>query len=127
MNSGTEQELTERLKQSFRCQRCGSCCCRHGIVRLTEPEIQSIAAYLGMTEYRFTEQYTELLPDRSALTLTELENGDCIFFDADAGCRINSVKPEQCRAFPYRWRFRNWENECEGAKAMGLDKEQVQK
>ncbi len=110
--------MTEEIFPDFKCLRCGSCCRRHGIVRLTETEVRQIADFLNMTEYQFTEKYTDLLPNRSALTLTELENGDCIFFSQDSGCRINDVKPKQCRDFPYRWRFANWENECEGAKAM---------
>ena len=32
-----------------------------------------------------------------------------------AGCRIDPVKPEQCRRFPERWNFPGWEKEC-GAK-----------
>ncbi len=110
--------MTEEAIQKFKCLRCGNCCRRHGIVRLSETEVRQIADFLSMEVYGFTNEYTELLPDRSALTLTEFENGDCIFFREDSGCMINSVKPKQCRDFPFYWRFDNWENECAGAKEL---------
>lgn len=113
MNRVMDKDLAE-----FECQRCGNCCRRHGIVRLTNAEAETVAEFLHMDIYAFTEKYTELLPDRSALTLTELENGDCIFFDGDSGCRINPVKPKQCRDFPYVWRFENWTEVCAGARKM---------
>lgn len=102
----------------FECKRCGKCCRKHGTVRLNEVEVNAIADFLNMEVSVFTNLYTDLLPDRSGLTLTEFENGDCIFFREGAGCLINPVKPKQCRDFPYYWNFPGWEEVCEGGKAM---------
>ena len=64
----------------------------------------------------FLEEYTRLRPDRTGLSLTEAENGSCIFFEDGSAprCRINPVKPQQCRDFPLKWNFPNWQSECKG-------------
>lgn len=107
--------MTEHDLSDFRCLRCGNCCRKHGTVRLNDAESRRIADYLNISIYDFTDRYTALLPDRSALTIAELKNGDCIFYDSKAnGCRIQPVKPKQCRDFPYFWRFPGWEKTCAG-------------
>ena len=108
----------DEIFADFECKRCGKCCRKHGTVRLNGAEVNAIADFLNMDVPAFTDHYTDLLPDRSGLTLTEFENGDCIFFREDAGCLINPVKPKQCRDFPYYWNFPGWEEVCEGGKAM---------
>jgi hypothetical protein len=100
----------------FKCQRCGNCCRWPGSVRLRPEETAPIAAFVGMPEFEFIQAYTHLTPDRQWLSLSEKPNGHCIFFDEESpGCRINPVKPRQCRDFPERWSFPGWEKECSGA------------
>ncbi len=101
----------------FKCMRCGNCCKWHGFVRLKDEEIDQIAAFMQMSVNDFLDKYTILTPDRRSLSLTERENGECIFYDAVSSlCMIQKVKPQQCIDFPQLWNFDNWENECEGAK-----------
>ncbi|MBO5309384.1 MAG: YkgJ family cysteine cluster protein [Lentisphaeria bacterium] len=100
----------------FQCARCGNCCRWEGCVKVNDREVDEIAAFLEMPVEEFLEEYTRLRPDRTGLSLTEAENGSCIFFeDGDAPrCRINPVKPQQCRDFPLKWNFPNWQSECKG-------------
>jgi len=122
--SGFSTGIPEEFRD-FECKRCGACCRKHGTVRLTEAETEAIAQYLHIETGEFTDRYTDLLPDRSALTLTELENGDCIFYDEENGCRIHPVKPAQCRKFPFFWRFPGWDDVCEGGKDLKMRKMRV--
>jgi len=104
--------------KNFTCKRCGTCCRWSGYVRLQDGEAEEIADYLGLELHFFTSKYTKVTEDRRNLSLIEKEDGSCIFFIEDpVGCAINSVKPKQCRDFPYRWNFENWQEECEGAKS----------
>lgn len=88
---------------------------------MNDGEIDAIAEFLGMDVNDFLETYTCLRPDRTGLSLTEAENGSCIFFeDGDfPRCRINEVKPQQCRDFPLKWNFPGWQKECMGKLSEG--------
>ncbi len=97
----------------YQCQRCGNCCRWPGTVRLTTHEITRIADQLGLTEEVFVNQYCELLPDRSGLTLVAKPDDSCIFLAGINECRIQSVKPQQCRNFPNYWNFPGWREKCE--------------
>ena len=104
---------------SFRCMRCGACCKWEGPVRVSEREIDRIAAYLGVELSRFIEKYTCLAPDRRSLSLLEKEDGSCLYYDDDnKSCLINPVKPKQCRDFPHRWNFPSWRLFCVGARDL---------
>ena len=111
--------MTEEKKQ-FRCRRCGNCCRWPGAVRVETAEIDRIAAFLGMAVEQFLAEYTELLPDRSGLTLPGKPGGSCCFLEegSPARCRIEPVKPAQCRRFPEHWNFPGWERECAGGRAL---------
>lgn len=87
-------------------------------MKLLPGEGERIAAYLGMAESEFFSGMTRLSPDRQWLSLTEKTDGSCIFLTSEEGmaaCRIDPVKPTQCRAFPVKWNFPGWEKLCEGA------------
>src|SRR5580704_15077879 len=81
------------------CQRCTACCRWPGQVRLTDAEITRLAAFKGLSEFEFIQQFTRLTSDRCGLALTEKPNGECIFLDGQ-DCSVQSVKPQQCRDFP---------------------------
>jgi Fe-S-cluster containining protein len=103
--------------KDFKCKRCGTCCKWPGYVRLLEGEVEDIAGFLDLELHFFTDKYTTITADRRNLSLIENEDGSCIFFeDNPPRCKINPVKPQQCRDFPYRWNFPGWQNECEGAE-----------
>ena len=99
----------------FHCVRCGKCCTWKGLVKVTPDEADSIAAFLKMTPRDFIDSLTRLSPDRTTLSLLEKEDGSCYFYEAETrSCRIQPVKPGQCRAFPFTWNFPGWENICGG-------------
>jgi hypothetical protein len=104
--------------ENFSCRRCGFCCSLSGFVILEKGEVEKIAAFLGLDIYEFTERFTTLTNGRKQLTLTEQENGRCIFLEDDNSCRIQDVKPVQCTGFPYKWRSKDLEKGCEGFAAM---------
>lgn len=97
--------------QPFACARCGACCRQAGEVRLRPDEIEPIARFLNMTAHEFAAAYTNLRPDRCGLILTETQNGACIFI-TDNLCRIQPVKPRQCRAYPHAWHIPGEEQFC---------------
>lgn len=96
------------------CLRCGACCRWEGDVCLTDEDVQAISAFLGLSEDAFVNTYCRLQRNRRGLSLIDAEDGACIMLCAE-GCRIQPVKPRQCRDFPLRWRFPGWETRCPGA------------
>lgn len=87
----------------YECQRCGACCRWPGQVKVTEAEIAAIAGFLGIDEMAFIQTRTRLRLDRRGLALLDKPNGECEFLDGNV-CRIQPVKPQQCRDFPNGWR-----------------------
>lgn len=81
-------------------------------MRLTDGGIARLASFLGMTEFDFVQKFTRLRPDRRGLSLIEKPGGDCIFLDG-TDCRVQTVKPQQCRDFPNTWNFPGWEKICQ--------------
>lgn len=70
---------------------------------MSEGEITRIAEFLGITEADFIANCTELSPDRRSLVLKSSPDGACAYLTQDNLCRINSVKPDKCRTFPFEW------------------------
>jgi Fe-S-cluster containining protein len=105
-----------RRGDRFECQRCGNCCRVEGYVRLAAGEVDTISRHLGLDIGEFTRQFTRLTADRRCLSLTEQGNGACVFLQRGGGCRVQAVKPEQCRGFPVTWSFLGYEKVC---RAMG--------
>lgn len=85
---------------AFQCTRCGNCCTgAPGHVWVTEEEIQDIAAFRGEAPAETNGLYTRVVSARRSLR--ERSNGDCIFWDRNAGCTIYPVRPRQCRTWPF--------------------------
>lgn len=103
----------------YECDRCTACCRWPGQVKLQPGEITALATYLDLPEPEFIDQYTRLRPDRLGLALKDKANGECVFLAGDA-CRVQPVKPHQCRAFPNAWRFPGFEKVCR-AKPVEVD------
>ena len=83
----------------FECQPgCTACCEQKGFVYLTEDDLQRIAAFVGMTAAAFERKYVYRTRNRMRLRVPREVN--CHFLK-DGGCSIHTVKPVQCRAFPY--------------------------
>lgn len=83
----------------FQCQPgCIRCCDKKGFVYITEPDLLRIAAFLGLSPSEFESRY--VYRTRRTLRLRSPRRGNCLFL-APNGCSIHSVKPEQCRAYPF--------------------------
>ena len=98
----------------FECRRCGACCRWPGHVLLADDEVQAIADFLGMSVYAFTGRFTVLAVNRECLSLAEAQDGACVFLEGNA-CRIQPVKPRQCRDFPLRWTVKDAHMQCAAA------------
>ena len=94
------------------CQRCTACCRWPGQVRLSDQETARLAAFKGVGEREFIQQFTRLRWDRGGLALQEKPDGTCIFLEGN-DCAVQPVKPQQCREFPNLWKFPGYEKTCQ--------------
>jgi len=85
----------------FECTQCGGCCSGDpGVVWVDQEELKSIAQFTGLTETELRLRHTR--SEGKQVTLTERPNGDCTFLDKETrGCTIYSVRPKQCRTWPF--------------------------
>jgi len=92
--------LTEVLQIGKECKRCGHCC-KYGSGFLADEDLKNIAQFLGITEKELEEKYLEEVEQfntkrfRPKTMKQDKPFGPCVFFDA--GCKIQDVKPLQCR------------------------------
>jgi Fe-S-cluster containining protein len=93
------------------CQRCTACCRWPGQVLLSDAEITRLAAFKGLSEHDFIQQFAKLRADRRGLALKENSDGSCIFLEGD-NCAVQPVKPQKCREFPNLWNFPGYEKIC---------------
>jgi len=93
------------------CQRCTACCRWPGQVLLSDAEITRLAAFKGLSEHDFIQQFAKLRADRRGLALKENSDGSCIFLEGD-NCAVQPVKPQKCREFPNLWNFPGFEKIC---------------
>jgi len=91
-------------------------------VRLAEGEIARLAAFKGMREVPFIQEFTRLTADRRGLSLQEKPNGECIFLEGN-DCSVQPVKPQQCRDFPNRWNFPDFQKLCHAIPRLVSDEE----
>lgn len=80
-------------------------------MKVSDQDITSIATFLGMEEEEFIADYTRLRPARDGLALTDQADGSCVFLEGQ-DCRVQAVKPAQCRGFPNEWNFPGWRAVC---------------
>lgn len=95
----------------WQCDRCTACCRWPGQVTFTDAELANMARHLGISEAVFIDRYTRLNATRTGLALKDQEDGSCIFLDGN-DCRVQPVKPQQCRDFPNLWNFPGFEKVC---------------
>ena len=103
----------------FVCHQCGNCCRGDGYVELSEKNIADISEYLDLSREGFLDTYCQY--DHPSRTWHMIDQSDalksCIFLSEDNSCRINPVKPQQCRDFPMGWRADNILDFCQGWRA----------
>ncbi len=87
----------------FECTQCGNCCSGDpGYVWATKEEIRRISVSLGRDDGWLDKKHLRRVGLR--YSLTEKADGDCIFLervDGKALCGIYSVRPLQCRTWPF--------------------------
>jgi len=104
----------------FECTGCGKCCTgAPGYTWVSPEEIQVMADFLKMPVDKFKRSYLRKVGKRFSL-IEFSKNYDCVFLK-DKRCSIYSVRPTQCRTFPW-WAenlnspeaWREAANRCEG-------------
>ncbi len=89
----------------FECQGCGGCCSgpAEGYIWVTRPEMKLIADSLEISVGQLKSDYLR----RAGLRMSIIEHDitkDCIFLrkiDGARKCTIYSVRPAQCRNWPF--------------------------
>jgi Fe-S-cluster containining protein len=81
-------------------------------VKISETNVEEIAAFLAITPDQFIQDFTRIRVDRQGLALADKPNDECIFLEGKS-CRIQSVKPRQCSEFPNLWNFPGFEKVCQ--------------
>ena len=86
----------------FTCQSgCTACCTGSGgYVWITNEEAAAIANHLGIDRAAFKRDYCDRFGSRWSIK-EQSKSGDCHFLIAGKGCSIYSVRPTQCRTFPF--------------------------
>lgn len=91
---------------AFECTGCGTCCAgpEAGYVWATEEEITAIADALGITEQQMYRDHVRKVGRRFSLREVK-KTKDCVFLKplqgGGRGCSIYSVRPTQCRTWPF--------------------------
>src|SRR6056297_743878 len=85
----------------FACLGCGRCCRGEpGAIWVTKKEIINISNSPDVEEQAFQKKF--LTQRWGELSLKEKQNGECIFYNTNiGGCGIYSVRPLQCRLYPF--------------------------
>ncbi len=109
----------------FSCTQCGNCCSgAPGYVWVTREEIRAIAEFLGQADGKLDKSQVRRVALRQSLT--EKPDGDCIFLVREnnkTSCAIHSVRPKQCRTWPY-WESNlrtphDWNTAAKNCPGMG--------
>lgn len=133
----------------FSCTACGRCCrvnkelggSSRIRVHLNEKEVAAIANHMNISKAEFKNEFTEVhndIPDHGPLLTLKTqvspfveghsnESAHCVLFDSTTNrCRAYSVRPTQCRTYPFWPQFMtgaaDWNAEaahqCEGMKPV---------
>lgn len=111
--------MVEMRDTWYQCDRCTVCCKWPGDVKVEDDEIQAIADFVGIEFYTFVRDHTRLRTNRSGLSLLEKENDECYWLEGNS-CKLQDVKPRQCKGFPNQWNFPGWKKECQ-AKPVAME------
>lgn len=94
------EEPWYRAGLPFACTRCGHCCTgAPGYVWVDLDAMTQLADHLRLPLDEFTTRYVRRVGDR--FSLIERPGGECVFWDASAGCTVYPARPTQCRTWPF--------------------------
>lgn len=87
----------------FKCQEnCGACCDQPGgIVYLAPKDAERIASHHKMEVKEWLARDCKQTLDGRFVIKSRPEDGICIYLDENKKCEIYSVRPQQCKAFPW--------------------------
>jgi uncharacterized protein len=98
----------------FKCTGCGQCCTgAPGYIWVSQLEIEQIASHLQLSIAEFSRRYLRLVDGRLSL-LERPQTYDCVFLK-NQKCQIYSMRPTQCRTYP--WWPKNLKSEKEWQEA----------
>ena len=91
-----------RARLRFECTGCGACCIGGAghVVELSPAEPEAIRRYLGLSPRWFRRRYLAR-DDDGSLGIRLGHDGRCPFLGPDMRCRVYSVRPTQCRTYPW--------------------------
>lgn len=100
-----KQDETAMDRISFKCKQCGCCCFNRGDIMVTPMDLLRYCKFFKLTPKEFLMRYTWKKSEYNQLYKIYLISKDdmfksCIFFEADSGCAINSIKPPVCYYYP---------------------------
>lgn len=89
----------------FECQKCGRCCSgpSEGYIWVCKEEVCLIADFLGITAGQLRQKYLKRVQLRRTIA-EQPSTRNCVFIEDVGGekrCRIYSVRPNQCRTWPF--------------------------
>jgi Fe-S-cluster containining protein len=88
-------ELHNELFLGYDCSKCRNCCKEYSAC-FEEEELNSVAAFLEITEAEFKDMYI-----KEKFGEYQLNVKPCCFLEADGGCKIEACKPSSCRDYPF--------------------------
>ncbi|MBF0449342.1 MAG: YkgJ family cysteine cluster protein [Candidatus Magnetomorum sp.] len=100
------------------CKNCsGYCCCgESGKIWVNQQEMLQLCTFFNINIIDFTQSCLDRFDNRFSIKERLTENGfECIFFDSiQKKCSIYTVRPLQCRHYPF-WKDTDQAlNECPG-------------
>ena len=91
----------QKAKLRFECTGCGTCCTGDAsrYVAAGPLEQEKIRKFLNISRAWFRRRYlTRVDANTEGLRIA---HGQCVFLDDQRRCRIYSVRPVQCRTYPW--------------------------
>jgi Fe-S-cluster containining protein len=97
----------------MKCTRCGKCCSSKGFTKVYLEDYKRIICYNKLHfKSEDINKYFEFYLEKHVFlnTIIEIprmnikkENNICVFYNVNAGCGIQKIKPFICRSFPYNY------------------------
>lgn len=119
-DSNTREKVWYEEGLRFTCTQCGNCCTGPpGYVWFTDEEATAMATAAGLETAEFRHRHAKRVNGKWTLLDRRNERGeyDCVFLqtgdDGKRTCSIYSVRPQQCRTWPF------WPENLKSSTAWG--------